>query len=150
VVAQIHADDEPLKADFRLKTARGIPFDGHLRMCVADARSPLSRAVLTVSDISWRIKAEEERLEKEKLHGVLEMAGAVCHEMNQPLQALYLLVDSLKESGQVDGGDVTDMSENLKKIRDITSKLMRVTRYRTKEYINGKMIIDIDGAVENP
>ena len=32
-------------------------------------------------------RAEEERLTRKKLEGVLEMAGAACHELNQPLMS---------------------------------------------------------------
>ena len=35
-----------------------------------------------------RRQLEEERLRRERLQGVIEMAGAACHELNQPLQAL--------------------------------------------------------------
>ena len=41
-----------------------------------------------IRDISHRKQAEIERLQKEKLQGVLEMAGAACHELNQPLQVV--------------------------------------------------------------
>ncbi|MEQ8204397.1 MAG: ABC transporter substrate binding protein, partial [Smithellaceae bacterium] len=42
----------------------------------------------TLLDITDRKQAEEERLRGEKLQGVLEMAGTVCHEMNQPMQII--------------------------------------------------------------
>ena len=56
-----------------------------------------------IADALWRKQAENDRLEREKLRGVIEMAGAVCHEMNQPLQELFLLVDDLRESGEAVG-----------------------------------------------
>ncbi|MCK5339748.1 MAG: response regulator transcription factor, partial [Desulfobulbaceae bacterium] len=40
-------------------------------------------------NVGKRILDLQDRLkEREKLQGVLEMAGAVCHEINQPLQAV--------------------------------------------------------------
>jgi hypothetical protein len=36
-----------------------------------------------------RRQLEEERLQRERLEGVIEMAGAACHELNQPLQTLF-------------------------------------------------------------
>src|SRR4030066_827880 len=46
-----------------------------------------------------RGQLEEERLRRERLQGVIEMAGAACHELNQPLQTLFgythLLSDNL-------------------------------------------------------
>ncbi|HUT64288.1 MAG TPA: response regulator, partial [Anaerolineae bacterium] len=46
-------------------------------------------AILCISrDITERKKTEIERLKREKLQGAIEMAGAACHELNQPLQVI--------------------------------------------------------------
>jgi hypothetical protein len=96
-----------------------------------------------------RRQLEEERAQRERLQGVIEMAGAACHELNQPLQVLsvqshYLLNDLPDDS---------PLLEKLKKIKEmtdqlgkITKKIMHITRYETKEYIEGSKIIDIDKA----
>jgi PAS domain S-box-containing protein len=39
-------------------------------------------------DVTERKRADEERMHREKLQAVLELAGAVCHELNQPIQAI--------------------------------------------------------------
>ena len=39
-------------------------------------------------DLTEKNRAARDRFQKEKLQGVLETAGAVCHEMNQPLQTI--------------------------------------------------------------
>jgi PAS domain S-box-containing protein len=104
-------------------------------------------ALGVVRDISHRKLAEKERLKKEKLHGVLEMAGAACHELNQPLQIVSgyfeLLLSEIPEDHP--------LIENFNIIRDqiermarITRKIMKITKYKTKPYIKGSMIIDID------
>ena len=47
------------------------------------------KAKITIGvDIHDTKIAEKERMRGEKLQGALEMAGAVCHELNQPLQPL--------------------------------------------------------------
>lgn len=38
--------------------------------------------------VTKEMRSEEERLEKERLQVSLEMAGAVCHELNQPIQGI--------------------------------------------------------------
>jgi hypothetical protein len=101
---------------------------------------------MSVSDISWRKQAEQDRMEREKLQGVLEMAGAVCHEMNQPLQELFLRVADALENNPHLASDIGSIKVQASRLREITFKLMRITRYRAKEYIAGQMIIDIDGA----
>jgi DNA-binding response OmpR family regulator len=87
-------------------------------------------------------------VEKEKLQGVIEMAGAVCHELNQPLQ----VVSALSELLILDVEKDTPLYKNIKNIRAqtdrmsiTTRKLMKITKYKTKDYLNGK-IIDIANA----
>jgi PAS domain S-box-containing protein len=142
----LEAQAEPCKGDFQLRTARGTVFDGHLRLSAADTDENTGDAVMSVSDISWRKQAEQDRMEREKLQGVLEMAGAVCHEMNQPLQELFLRVADALENNPHLANDIGSIKVQASRLREITFKLMRITRYRAKEYIAGQMIIDIDGA----
>lgn len=140
------AQAEPCKGDFRLRTSRGAVFEGHLRLSRADSAETGAEAVMSISDLTWRKQAESDRLEREKLRGVIEMAGAVCHEMNQPLQELFLLVDDLRESQPHLEAAIAPLKLQADRLRQITAKLTRITRYRAKEYIPGQMIIDIDRA----
>lgn len=60
-----------------------------------------------IADISERKQAETEKIQKEKLQGVIEMAGSVCHELNQPLMALsgyteLVLLDTKKDDPNFD------------------------------------------------
>jgi PAS domain S-box-containing protein len=104
-------------------------------------------ALGVVRDISDRKQAEKERLKKEKLHGVLEMAGAACHELNQPLQIVSgyyeLLINDIPNDHPLIE-NLTIISEQIEKMAQITKKIMKITRYRTKPYVQGSMIIDID------
>lgn len=88
--------------------------------------------------------------EKEKLQGVIEMAGAVCHELNQPMQVVSgiseLLKANLKDNKSFDK-NIQTLQGQIGKMSTITRKLMRITRYETKGYLNGK-IIDIEKAAE--
>ena len=86
------------------------------------------------------------QLENEKLQGVLETAGGVCHEMNQPLQA----ISGMTELILLDIQDGHPLYERLLKIKNqidrmsvISQKLMRIARYQTKEVMKMK-IVDID------
>ena len=96
-----------------------------------------------------RRQLETERLQRERLEGVLEMAGAACHEFNQPLQSLFGYSELLSEDLPKD----SPLFEQIQKIKmaidqlgKITHKIMRITRYETKEYIAGSKIVDIDKA----
>ncbi len=92
------------------------------------------------------IKLQSVLAEKEKLTGVIEMAGAVCHEINQPMQ----VVSGLSELLLMDVTQNNPLYKNILKINDqigkmggITRKLMNITRYETKNYLKGN-IVDID------
>jgi len=55
---------------------------------VFDSEGNVFRMIESSLDITGRKQAEQERVQREKLEGILEMAGAVCHEFNQPLQGI--------------------------------------------------------------
>jgi signal transduction histidine kinase len=136
-----------LDATFRRKD--GATFPGHLKISTLDPANPMRRAVISVSDISWRKKVEAELMEKEKLQGVIEMAGAICHELNQPIQVATLEFSQVLEDPDLAPklrADLAKVKRQIDKIGAITGKLMRITRYETREYIEGKKIIDIDRA----
>ena len=87
-------------------------------------------------------------LEHEKFQGVMEMAGAVCHEMNQPLQIVLsnseLILNGLINSEQQDTLLKT-IRKNTERIGRLTQQIMRITKYRAKDYLDGKSkIIDIE------
>lgn len=101
------------------------------------------KSVLTHKMLLTQLIAEQ------KLQGVLEMAGAVCHEMNQPLQIIagysdLLMVDMPEDDPRYD--HISEIMEHVKRMGLITNKLMRITRYKTRDYIAGKKIVDIDKA----
>jgi sigma-B regulation protein RsbU (phosphoserine phosphatase) len=87
-------------------------------------------------------------LEKEKLQAVFETAGAVCHEMNQPLQVVsgvaeLLLLDMKNTDPHYE--KLMTIMEQTGRMGEITNKLMKITKYKTKKYLKGK-IVDIDKA----
>ncbi len=96
-------------------------------------------------DITARKRAEQERLEKEKVQGVLETAGAACHELNQPLQFIYYLLDELSEENP-QSKSVNKIKKQCDRMREITNKLEGITTYETTDYIQGSQIIDIHKA----
>jgi len=105
----------------------------------------LSLGCLTI--VTKEMRAEEERVERERLQVLLEMAGAVCHEMNQPLQGVYgysqsLLMDMSKDDPQY--AKIKKIIELTIRMGEITGKLRGITKYETKDYVQGVKIVDID------
>lgn len=94
-------------------------------------------------------RAEEERLERERLQVSLQMAGAVCHELNQPMQSISGYAEScmmnVSEENplRVKLGKIIELT---RRMGEITRKLTRITRYETKDYVEGVKIVDLDRA----
>ena len=117
---------------------------------VLDRQGALSGSVAILSDLTEKNRAAQNRMQKEKLEGVLEIAGAVCHELNQPLQAIsgYTELMAMKLDGHEAQAYIEKFSAQIERMRDITDKLQGVTRYETKDYAGNTKIIDIKKASE--
>jgi PAS domain S-box-containing protein len=100
-------------------------------------------------DLTAKNRAARDRLQKEKLQGVLETAGAVCHELNQPLQAIMGYTDIALADIAADNPaclHLSRISEQIDRMADITRKLQGITRYETMNYDGKTKIIDIHKA----
>ncbi len=89
----------------------------------------------------------QKRLEKEKLGALLETAGAVCHEFNQPLQILSITCEIMT----IQNSNDPEMSKRIETIRKqvdrmagITKKLTKIARYKTRPYIGREKIVDLE------
>jgi len=108
----------------------------------------------TIRDVSQRKKAEDEKAWRERLQGVIEMSGAVCHELNQPLQVIsgyseLMFEDIAKENPLYN--KISKIKAEVDRVTKINRKLMKITRYETKAYAENVKIIDIDkSSTENP
>jgi signal transduction histidine kinase len=108
----------------------------------------IERTASLEHEIEVRSQVETQLRHQEKLKGVIEMAGGVCHELNQPLQILLgysemLMVDL--EEDHPDRQKMASIVEQVDRMKTITQRLMSVTRYETIEYLDNT-IIDINRA----
>jgi PAS domain S-box-containing protein len=103
-------------------------------------------------DISKSKEVEKERLEKEKLLSILEMAGAVGHELNNPLQVVVTCTENLAPAPDGDQRKAQYyrlLKKSVDKIRKTVRKFQNITQYETKDYVQGEKIIDIDAASQD-
>jgi CheY-like chemotaxis protein len=114
-------------------------------------RKPVNKIELLarIKSVLLHKKMEKKLMEEEKLNGVLEMAGGICHELNQPMQVVsgyseLLLMDIEKDNSAYPY--IKMIKEQTDEMGSITKKLMRITKYETRDYIEGSRIIDIDKA----
>ncbi len=115
---------------------------------LADARGEFSGSVTVLSDLTEKNLAASDRMQKEKLQGVLETTGAVCHELNQPLQSLsgYTEIMMAKTDRPELSRLLDKIMAQIERMRDITDKLQGVTRYEATDYAGNTKIIDIHKA----
>jgi PAS domain S-box-containing protein len=100
-------------------------------------------------DLTEKNRAARDRLQKEKLQGVLETAGAVCHEMNQPLQTILGHTELSLANISPDNPaylSLTKISKQIDRMAEITRKLQSITHYETMDYDRKTKIIDIHKA----
>lgn len=80
---------------------------------------------------------------------ILEMAGAVSHELNNPLQVVLIAVEKLA-APNLKPSQKQDLTHLVKKhtlrMMELSSKIQRISQYATKDYVQGKKIFDIDAA----
>lgn len=101
-----------------------------------------------IQDSTRQKEQEGMLLEREKLQGVLEMAGAICHELNQPLQVIsgsseILLMDI--ESSDSKCKEIKNIQANVKRMALLMHKIQGIVRYQSKPYLKNK-IVDIEQA----
>ncbi len=138
VFVTANTDDDTLKKAFEAGGTDYVRKPVNRIELLARIKSALSHHELT-----------KKLIEEEKLEGVLEMAGAICHELNQPMQNIsgfsQLLIDEISEDDPK-YEYISIIKEQIDKMGEITRKLMRITKYETVDYIESTRIIDINKA----
>jgi PAS domain S-box-containing protein len=132
--------------DLELKRRDGSLFKAHMILTRSNRENSLESTIATFTDISLRDVTQQEKREKEKLQGVLEMAGASCHEINQPLQAIIGYFDLFDSPGAITAKELEQIKFQATRIGDITKRLSKITRYKTITYPGNTKIVDIWGS----
>ena len=134
-----NTDDETLEAAF---AAGGSDY----------VRKPISRVELLARVLTaiTQQRMAQKLAEEEKLKGVLETAGGVCHELNQPLQyvlgTIQLLMMDLEDDKEIhDHLDAIRM--RVEQMGEMTRKLADITSIKTREYVGGSTILDVEKSI---
>jgi PAS domain S-box-containing protein len=129
--------DKEGRTKWILETATSIQYKGQ------------RAALCYFMDISQGKQVEAERLAKEKLMSILELAGAVGHELNNPMQVVTTCAEKLAPGMGDDPrrAKLYDLlKNNLDRMVEIIHKFQNITGYATKDYVAGKKIFDIEAA----
>jgi nitrogen-specific signal transduction histidine kinase len=130
------------------------PFETNIGAPLKDVRN--FRMTITYVCVDERLQTEQEMCivtvedmtelkKKERLEAASETIGAICHEMNQPLQAIMGNVELLTQFHLEDGAvsKIEKIFSEMERIKNINSKLMNLTYYRTKPYPSTN-ILDVE------
>ena len=113
---------------------------------LSSEEGPATGSVGVMLDLTQKNRAARERAQREKFQGVLETAGGVCHEMNQPLQVISGYAEIMMNEMPSDHKMfrmARQVSEQVDRMADITTKLQQITHYETMDYGEHARIIDI-------
>jgi len=128
-----NGDERHLEFHAFVDEGQGTPAPGHIH--------------LVARNVTDRIKYHKEQLSKEKLVGVLEMAGGVAHKLNQPLMIMRNAVKEVlsgMSSGDPNYERILKIHEQAERISEIAKKIGNIKKYEPMDYVAGIRIVDID------
>ena len=121
---------------------------GDYRWLSWKARPDLDRNVIycVAQDVTDLKEAENRLVEGERLKAAISTAGAVCHQLNQPLQVMAAKTElmQLKPDPANLAADLRELLKEIERMAKITHRLQNITDYKTIEYIDDIRILDLD------
>ncbi|MBF0302824.1 MAG: response regulator [Desulfamplus sp.] len=140
---------EAASFEYRVKRKDGTIFSSeHSISMLKTATQKTIGMVSVVRDLTEKKQAEEKFLESERLKTVLEIAGTVCHELNQPLMSIsgYTELAMMDiSSNKINNNNsvyvkLQKIMQQIERMAGITKRLMRISRYETKDYPDCKIV----------
>jgi len=99
-------------------------------------------------DISHTINTMRQSQIEERRQGVVEMAGGIAHNMNQPLTIVNNLLVDLASDLVNEDNEIHDklsrIQYQLDKLNAIAKKIRSVKQYKSIHYLLGEKIVDLD------
>jgi PAS domain S-box-containing protein len=138
--------------EIALKREGGRPVWCLVSSALLDPDRPGLGTLVVFSDITALKEAEVQKIESEKLQAAIETAGAVCHEMNQPLQILSARLELMLMNApdpEQTRQSLEVLQKQVERLGGITGRLITITKYRTKSYADGDDILDLDRSSED-
>jgi len=104
---------------------------------------------VVAQEATKRMKYHKQQLSRERLLGVMEMAGGVAHTLNQPLTIIgNLLYEVLSGFDPHDRNynKIVKIDTQIQKLNEIVRKIGAIDQYEATEYVAGVRIVDIEKA----
>ncbi|HKJ66190.1 MAG TPA: GAF domain-containing protein, partial [Desulfopila sp.] len=149
MVEQVFAEGRPLTKERRPASGERHWYE-HSLVPVSNGETGVNFVMEAVRDITERHELEQEKLERTKLQGVVEMAGTAAHELNTPLFAALgtaeLLYDDL--GSEALRQEVETIIRNLQAMKSLTRQMTAVTGYEPREYVGNTTIVALTTSKE--
>ncbi|MFA5353390.1 MAG: DUF3365 domain-containing protein [Thermodesulfovibrionales bacterium] len=160
VCLQCHGKNGYESGDIKGGISITLPMEGHdfiqtmksrrvLYSMISIAVSSIIFMGVVIFYVSRRLTSEiEKNIERQRLEAIVELAGASAHEMRQPmtviLNVLSLIREKARHNEPLDDEEVRIINDQCDRMNNIIKKMLNITSYKTKEYIKGKRIVDLD------
>jgi len=95
-----------------------------------------------------QILSRQLKLEEERLIAAKNTSGAILHELNQPINVIYMLTDLYIEKYK-NNEIISKIRKNLNKINYLMQSFLNISKYKTKNYLENTSILDIDNSNES-
>jgi PAS domain S-box-containing protein len=133
----------------RSKDGRDIP----VRLVVSPLRrtsGPLDGLLCVAYDLGTVKRFQGKLLEAERLAALSEIAIGLNHSINNPLCAILGNTQLLlMERDKLDAGTVRKLKtieREISRIQKIAKRLPRITRAASRDYVGGKLMLDLEGS----
>jgi PAS domain S-box-containing protein len=110
-------------------------------------RGGVEKLFHTVRDITQRKKMEQQLIRAERISAISQLVTTIAHEINNPLAGLLLAVKGLSRTTRLLPDElkyIKRLEEAAGRIRDAIKKLEHLDSEKTKEYIRGLQMIDLN------
>ncbi len=144
-VSRVFATGEPAVFIHEIRKNNGVQWCERSASPMLGVDGEIEFVIEVIRDITAKKQLEEEQLERVKLQGVVELAGAVAHEINSPLFAALGTAQLLEEDveDQEMAGEINTIVRNLKEIGVLTSKMTSMTGFESRDYVGDTKIVEI-------
>ena len=119
-------------------------FERHLTP-ILDHAGAVNFVVEAVRDVTDQKLLEQEKMERMKLEGVIEMAGTAAHELNSPLFAALGTAQLLRDDlpGQEMINEMDTIIRNMQKMSTLTKEMTAATGFESRQYVGNSRIVTL-------
>lgn len=139
-----------------------IPMDVQMESFLAMSRRIIASlsiigitALCFIIGITWIfskkiVQSINQEMERERLKTTVQLAGAAAHEIRQPLTVIVGFLELLKNKKEFLQEDIDLISDQCFRIDGIIKKMLNITKFQTKHYIEGTEIFDLHAQTGEP